>query len=69
MFEMFMNKDYLVIVLVALTAFVLSYMNPASLQNKRYHHDGDSCPNPSYYGLILLAVGTGLYYLVHNMKC
>jgi hypothetical protein len=69
MFEMLMNKDYLVIALMALAAFLLSYFNPAGLQNKRYKANGDQCPNASWHGLILLLIGTGLYVFFHKYKC
>ena len=69
MFEMFMNKEYLVIVLMALTVFFLLYINPAEFQNKRYKVNGNGCPNASWHALILLVVGTILYFLVNKYQC
>lgn len=69
MFDMLMNKDYLVIVLMALTAFLLIQLNPAAFQNKRYQVNGNTCPNASWHGLILLLVGTALYVFLHKYKC
>ena len=64
-----MNKDYLVIVLMALAAFLLIYFNPSGLQNKRYKANGNACPNASWYGLLLLLIGTGLYVFFKKFKC
>ena len=69
MFEMLMNKDYLVILLMALVSFLLIYFNPAALQNKRYMANGDSCPNASWHALVLLVIGTGLYVFLNKYKC
>lgn len=69
MFELFMNKDYLVIVLMALTTFLLIHTNPVSLQNKRYHADGNTCPDAAWHSLIILLVGTGLYTFFHKYQC
>ena len=66
---MLINKDYLVIALMALAAFLMLYYNPAALQNKRYKANGDACPNPSWHALILLLIGTGLYVFFHKYKC
>ncbi len=66
---MLMNKDYLVITLMALVSFLLLYFNPAALQNKRYKANGNTCPNASWHGLILLALGTALYVFLHNYQC
>ena len=69
MFEMFMNKDYLVIALMALAAFLMLHANPEALQNKRYKHGGNSCPDASWHALILLLIGTGLYAFFHKYQC
>ena len=69
MLDMFMNKDYLVIVLMALVAFLLIYANPQALQNKRYKHKGNACPNASWHALLLLAIGTAIYVGVNKLSC
>ena len=69
MFEMLMNKDYLVIALMALAAFLLLYFNPAALQNKRYQANGNTCPNASWHALVLLLIGTGLYVFFNKYQC
>ncbi len=69
MFKMLMNKDYLVIVLMAVATFLMLYTNPVSLQNKRYHTDGTACPDASWHSLILLLIGTGIYVFIHKYTC
>lgn len=69
MFEVLMTKDYLVVALMALTAFLLLYFNPPVFQNKHYKAGGNSCPNASWHALLLLAVGTALYIFINKYSC
>ena len=69
MFDIFMTKDYLVIALMSLTAFLLLSLNPVSLQNKQYDAKGNACPNAYWHALILLAVGTGLFFFFKKFTC
>ena len=64
-----MTKEYAVVVGVVLASFVLLYLNPPKLQNKRYEAEGDSCPNPSWHALILFVFGTALYAFVNTWSC
>lgn len=64
MLKMFKSKDYLVVLLMALAAFVLLSLNPSALQNKRYKVDGDSCPDASWHALLLLLIGTAAFVYI-----
>ena len=66
MFDMFMTREYItLIVFIAITSLLI-YINPSYLQNKRYKNRGDSCPNGLWYALILFIIGTVMYYVVNQ---
>ena len=64
-----MNKEYLVVVLMAVAVFLLLHFNPAGFQNKNYDATGNECPNASWHALILLLFGTCLYVFVNKYQC
>jgi hypothetical protein len=70
MFDLFFNKNYLLILILAVVLFLQLYFNPVVFQNKNYlHSGGDSCPNPSWHAFVFLIIASLLYFFMNKYQC
>ena len=69
MFDVLLNKEYMIIALMALFSYILLSLNPAVFQNKRYKADGNDCPNAAWHAFVLLLIGTGMYVGCKKYAC